>query len=87
MILCPIIGYQSAWTITALEIHICSHFVFCILRLTSDDLDPKDDYKQALGNYRTKLMIEENRNEELEAENAQLKLELEQVHLIRFSSN
>lgn len=32
-------------------------------------------------------MIEENRNEELEAENAQLKLELEQVHLIRFSSN
>lgn len=48
-------------------------------RLTSDDLDPKDDYKQALGNVRTKLMIEENRNEELEAENAQLKLELEQT--------
>lgn len=55
-------------------------------RLTSDDLDPNDDYKQALGNVRTKLMIEENRNEELEAENAQLKLELEQVHLIRFSN-
>lgn len=32
-------------------------------------------------------MIEESRNEELEAENAQLKSELEQVHMIRFTSN